>query len=71
MRHLLICITCCLLLSACSQEEEEVRQESSIDRATKEVADKVVDQIKTPLEKAEAVKEIEDQRRENQLKQVQ
>ena len=71
MRYLLICILCCLLLSACSQEEEEVRKESSIDRATKEVADKVVEQIKTPLEKAEAVKEIEEQRREELQNQAQ
>ncbi|MBT8344837.1 MAG: hypothetical protein KJO28_00935 [Desulfofustis sp.] len=71
MSRLLICIICCLLLSSCSQEEDEIRQESSIDRATKEVADKVVEQIKTPLEKAEAVREIEEQRREQLQKQAQ
>jgi hypothetical protein len=49
------------MLYGCSQDEEE-KGESSIDRATKEVADKIVTQIKTPLEKAEAVKEIEEQR---------
>ncbi|MBT8354969.1 MAG: hypothetical protein KJO60_10635 [Desulfofustis sp.] len=71
MSRLLICIICCLLLFSCSQEEDEIRQESSIDRATKEVADKVVEQIKTPLEKAEAVREIEEQRREQLQKQAQ
>ena len=37
----------------------------------KAVADKAVKQIKTPLEKAEAVKEIEEQRREHLQKQAQ
>jgi hypothetical protein len=59
------------MLCACSQEEEEAGKESSIDRATKAVADKAVEQIKTPLEKAEAVKEIEEQRRDELQKQVQ
>jgi hypothetical protein len=59
------------MLCTCSQEEEEVQKESSIDRATKAVADKAVKQIKTPLEKAEAVKEIEEQRRDELQKQAQ
>ena len=71
MRRLLVCLLCCLLLCTCSQEEEEVRQETSIDRATKGVADAVVEQIKTPLEKAEAVKEIEERRREKLQEQAQ
>ena len=71
MRLFLICTICCLMLCACSQEEEQVQKESSIDRATKEVADKAVEQIKTPLEKAEAVKEIEEQRRDQLQKQAQ
>ena len=71
MNRFLISIICCLMLCACSQEEEEAGKESSIDRATKAVADKAVEQIKTPLEKAEAVKEIEEQRRDELQKQAQ
>ena len=71
MGRFLLCILCCLMLCACSQEEEEVQKDGSIDRATKAVADKAVEQIKTPLEKAEAVKEIEEQRRDELQKQAQ
>lgn len=69
MRYLLICLMCCTLVSGCSEDRNEP-QESSIDRATKEVADTVVEQIKTPLDKAEAVKEIEEQRRAQQEEQM-
>ena len=71
MSRFLICLLCCLILCSCSQEEEEAQKESSIDRATKAVADKAVDQIKTPLEKAEALKEIEEQRRDELQRQAQ
>ncbi len=70
MRYILICVLSCLVLYGCSQDEEE-KGESSIDRATKEVADKIVTQIKTPLEKAEAVKELEEQRTDRLEEQVQ
>lgn len=69
MRYLLVCVISALLVIGCSQDEEE-QQESSIDRATKEVADRVVEQIKTPLEKAEAVKEIEEQRTDQLEEQI-
>ena len=69
MRYLLVCVISALLVIGCSQDQEE-QQESSIDRATKEVADRVVEQIKTPLEKAEAVKEIEEQRTDRIEEQV-
>ena len=71
MRYLLIWFMSCLLLIACSEEEEEARSESAIDRATKEVATAAVEQIKTPLEKAEAVKELEEQRGDRLEEQVQ
>ena len=71
MNRFLICILSCLMLCTCSQEEADVQKESSIDRATKAVADKAVEQIKTPLEKAEAIKEIEEQRRDELQKQAQ
>ena len=63
MRLFFICLMGTLLLCGCSPDEEEQRNESSIDRFTKKTADKAVERIKTPLEKAEAVKEIEAQRR--------
>lgn len=71
MRLFFICLMGALLLCGCSPDEEENRNESSIDRFTKQTADKAVEQIKTPLEKAEAVKEIEEQRREQLQKQAQ
>ena len=71
MRYLLVVLMSCLLLISCSEEEEEARSESAIDRATKEVATTVVGRIKTPLEKAEAVKEIEEQRTDRLEEQVQ
>lgn len=59
---LLLTMTSFLLLTACSSDEEEIQESSSIDRAVKEVADRAVDYIQTPIEKAEAVKEIEEAR---------
>ncbi len=70
MRKIFICVLSCVMLFGCSQDEEE-KGESSIDRATKEVAGKIVTQIKTPLEKAEAVKEIEEQRTDRLEEQTQ
>ena len=69
MRFVFVIVISSLLLLGCSQEQEET-QESSIDRATKEVADRAVKQIKTPLEKAEAVKEIEEQRTDRMEEQL-
>lgn len=71
MRKVFICLLSCLLLIGCSQDEEETGSDSAIDRATKKVADTAVERIKTPLEKAEAVKEIEEQRRDKLDEQVQ
>ena len=70
MKYLLVWFISGLLLIACSEEQEEVRNESTIDRATKEVATTVVEQIKTPLEKAEAVKELEEQRTDKMEEQL-
>lgn len=52
-----------LFLSGCSAEQDDDEKGGSIDRATKKVADAAVDYIQTPVEKAEAVKEIEETRR--------
>lgn len=71
MRYLLIWVMSSLLLIACSDEEEEAGNESAIDRAAKEVATAAVEQIKTPLEKAEAVKELEEQRTDRMEEQIQ
>ena len=69
MRYVVVVLISSLLLLGCSQDQEE-KQESAIDRATKEVADRAVSQIKTPLEKAEAVKEIEEQRTDRMEEQL-
>ncbi len=71
MRYLFICLLTFSLLSSCSGDQDKKEEESSIDRATKDVADKIVDHIKTPIEKAEAVKDIEEERTEQYKKQVQ
>ena len=71
MRYLLLCLCMVFLLLGCSGEPEENEKQSSIDKATKEVADKIVDHIKTPIEKAEAVKEVEENRTREYQKQVQ
>ncbi len=70
MRYLLVCLCTFLLLLGCSGEQEENEKQSSIDKATKEVADKIVEHIKTPIEKAEAVKEVEEDRTRELQKQV-
>ena len=69
MRYVLVLLISSLMLLGCSQDQEE-KQESSIDRATEEVADRAVQQIKTPLEKAEAVREIEEQRTDRMEEQL-
>ena len=71
MRYLLLCLCLSLLLLGCSGDQEENEKQSSIDKATKEVADKIVDHIKTPIEKAEAVKQAEEDRTREYQKQVQ
>jgi len=50
-------------ITGCSGDEESVEQDSVIDQAVQKVADRGVDYIQTPIEKAKAVKEIEDARR--------
>lgn len=62
MRCMWIGLVIWMLMSGCSREGEEESDGSAIDRATKEVADKVVEQIKTPIDKAEAVKDSEEAR---------
>ena len=71
MNHIIIWLLSCMLLIGCSHDEDETAGESAIDRATKKVADSAVEKIKTPLEKAEAVKEIEEQRTDKLEEQVQ
>ena len=71
MNHIFIWLLACLLLIGCSHDEDEKGSESAIDRTTKKVADTAVEKIKTPLEKAEAIKVIEEQRTDKLEEQVQ
>ena len=64
MRYLWVSLIALLLIISCSGEGDEEGNGSAIDRATKEVADEAVKRIKTPIEKAEAVKDIEEARHE-------
>ncbi len=60
---ILVAISTVALLTGCPADQDGEEKSGSIDRATKKVADAAVDYIQTPKDKAEAVKEIEEARR--------
>ena len=51
-------------IAGCSGDEETAQEDSTIDRAVQKVADRGVEYIQTPIDKARAVKDIEEARRE-------
>ena len=59
-----------LLLTSCSSGDEE-DQSSVIDEAVQKTADKAVAYIKEPIDKAEAVKELEEERARSRTEQLQ
>jgi len=59
-----------LLLTSCSSGDEEEKS-SVIDEAVQKTADKAVEYIKDPIEKAEAVKELEEERARSRTEQLQ
>lgn len=66
------CLVCIFLMSvllvSCSSDQEE---KSAIDRAVQETADKAVKYIKEPIDKAEAIKGVEEERTRKLEEQVQ
>ena len=55
-----------MLFGACSKEEESISEKASrkVDEITTEAADVVVKTIRTPLDKARATKNLDDERNE-------
>ena len=70
MRILLIGLMFALMVS-CSSDEGTDDEQSKIDQAVQKTADKAVRYIKEPIDKAEAVKEIEEERTTKLEEQVQ
>jgi hypothetical protein len=72
IKNLIICLLIAALTPSCSREQDQAEDEPSvIEQGTKAVADEMVERIRQPIEKAEAVKEIEEARRERLQKQTQ
>ncbi len=72
IKNLIICLLIAALMPSCSSEQDQVEdQPSVIEQGTKAVADEMVERIRQPIEKAEAVKEIEEARRERLKEQTQ
>lgn len=68
----LLLITCTLaLLINCSGEQRDEEKTSKIGKATDDMAHKMVENIQQPIDKAEAVKKLEEQRLDNIKKQTQ
>lgn len=70
MQSVFIALSVVLLIS-CSSEDGADSEESVIDQAVQNTADKAVRYIKEPIEKAEAVKVIEEERTRKLDEQVQ
>ncbi len=70
MQNLFIIVCILTMLTACSSEEQNVEEKSEIRKATDKVAHELVEDIQRPLDKAEAIKTLEEQRNETIKKQV-
>ena len=70
MQKLFIIVCTLAMLTACSSEEQNVEEKSEIRKATDKVAHELVEDIQRPLDKAEAIKTMEDQRNKTLKKQV-
>lgn len=68
----MVVIACTLtMLLACSSEKQEDEKKSEIRKATDKVAQELVEDIQRPLDKAEAVKTLEEQRNDTIREQTQ
>lgn len=70
MKNILVGIVL-LLLVCCSSEEKTDSEQSVIDQAVQKTADKAVKHIQDPIDKAEAVKVIGEERTSKIEEQVQ
>ncbi|OEU48838.1 MAG: hypothetical protein BA872_01380 [Desulfobacterales bacterium C00003060] len=52
----------CISFSACSKDEGAESEKGTIEKMTDHAADVVVDKIRTPMEKARSVKDLEEKR---------
>ncbi len=60
-----------VLMVSCSSDDSAKEEQSAIDRAVQKTADKAVRYIKEPINKAEAVKTVEEERTRKLEEQVQ
>jgi len=70
MNRLILCTLLIASLAACSSEQQPVEEKGSIDKATDNMAEAVVERINKPMDKARAVKELEEQRMLEERKQI-
>jgi PBP1b-binding outer membrane lipoprotein LpoB len=65
IKNLFSCLLLAALMVSCSSEQDQAEDEPTvIEQGTKAVADEMVQRIRQPIEKAEAVKQIEEARHE-------
>lgn len=65
IKNLFFYLLLAALMVSCSSEQDQAEDEPTvIEQGTKAVADEMVQRIRQPIEKAEAVKQIEEARHE-------
>lgn len=65
IKNLFFYLLLAALMVSCSSEQDQAEDEPTvIEQSTKAVADEMVQRIRQPIEKAEAVKQIEEARHE-------
>ncbi len=65
IKNLFFSLLLAALMVSCSSEQDQAEDEPTvIEQGTKAVADEMVQRIRQPIEKAEAVKQIEEARHE-------
>ena len=65
IKNLFFYLILAALMVSCSSEQDQAEDEPTvIEQGTKAVADEMVQRIRQPIEKAEAVKQIEEARHE-------
>lgn len=70
MPKMIIMVCTLAMLIACSSEEQNVEEKSEIRKATDKIAHELVEDIQQPLNKAEAIKTLEEQRNDMIRKQA-
>ena len=70
MKTILVSCVLFFMLLSCSADEAQDEEKGSIEKVTDKVATKIVENIQKPIDKARAVKEIEEQRSDQYKKQL-